>query len=86
MVAHHRPDSALLAVTIEEKIRRRLALVWGVTSVAVTEHPDGERMVAEALMRRGGCIWLCPGTACHHGGRSNRDYRVQTNMLQVRIA
>lgn len=86
MVARHRPDVPLLAVTIEEKIRRRLALVWGVNSVAVPEHQDIERMVEAALeaarrlnlVRSGDRVVITAGVPAGITGT--------TNMLQVRIA
>lgn len=86
MVARHRPDVPLLAVTIEEKVRRRLALVWGVHSVTVTEHQDGERMVEAALeaarrmnlVRTGDRVVITAGVPTGITGT--------TNMLQVRIA
>lgn len=86
MVARHRPTVPILAVTIGENIRRRLALVWGVNSVAVTEHGDSEQMVAEALeaarkvgmAKTGDRVVITAGVPAGITGT--------TNMLQVRIA
>lgn len=86
MVARHRPTVPLLAVTIEQKIRRRLALVWGVTSVAVTEHPDGERMVAEALDAARRLHLVVPGDRVVITAGVPTGITGTTNMLQVRIA
>jgi pyruvate kinase len=49
MVARHRSPIPILAVTVDERVRRRLALVWGVQSVCTSEHNDIERMVQDAL-------------------------------------
>jgi pyruvate kinase len=49
MVSRHRPVVPILAVTIEERVRRRLALVWGVQSACVREHRELEQLVQDAL-------------------------------------
>lgn len=86
MVARHRPMIPLLAVTIEERIRRRLALVWGVTSVAVQEHQDGELMVREALEAARNLGMAAPGDRVVLTAGVPTGITGATNMLQVRTA
>jgi pyruvate kinase len=38
MIARHRPNTGILAVSPLEKTQRRLALVWGVQCVVVDDH------------------------------------------------
>lgn len=86
MVARHRPTIPLLAVTVEEKIRRRLALVWGVTSVCVHEHQDSERVVAEALDAARRLNLVMPGDRVVITAGVPAGISGTTNMLQVRVA
>lgn len=86
MVARHRPTIPLLAVTIEPKIRRRLALVWGVTSVCVHEHQDSERMVEEALFAARELRLASPGDRVVITAGVPAGISGTTNMLQVRTA
>lgn len=86
MVARHRPSIPLLAVTLEEKVRRRLALVWGVTSVCVTEHQDGERMVEQALEAARSLKLAMPGDRVVITAGVPMGITGTTNMLQVRVA
>jgi pyruvate kinase len=85
MVARHRPSIPLLAVTIEEKVRRRLAMVWGVTSVCVTEHQDSERMVEEALEAARRLNLAVPGDRVVITAGVPAGITGTTNMLQVRV-
>lgn len=84
MVARHRPTIPILAVTVEERIRRRLALVWGVTSVCVTEHHDSERMVADALQAAQRLELVMPGDRVVITAGVPAGIASNTNMLQVR--
>ncbi len=86
MVARHRPAVPLLAVTIEDKVRRRLALVWGVTSVCVQEHQDSERMVEEALNAARELKLALPGDRVVITAGVPAGISGTTNMLQVRVA
>ncbi len=86
MVARHRPTVPLLAVTVEEKIRRRLALVWGVTSVCVHEHQDTERMVEDALKVAREQRMVMPGDRVVITAGVPAGVSGTTNMLQVRVA
>ncbi len=86
MVARHRPRIPLLAVTMDERVRRRLALVWGVTSVCVHEHTDGEQMVAEALQAARRVNMAMPGDRVVITAGVPAGISGTTNMLQVRTA
>jgi pyruvate kinase len=86
MVARHRPMIPLLAVTVEEKVRRRLALVWGVTSVCVPEQQDNERMVGEALEAARRLKLAAPGDRVIITAGVPAGISGNTNMLQVRTA
>jgi pyruvate kinase len=86
MVARHRPTIPLLAITAEQKVRRRLALVWGVTSECVEEYHDSEQMVEEALdvARRRNLV--SPGDRVIITAGVPVGISGNTNMLQVRTA
>lgn len=86
MVARHRPNTPLLAVTAEEKVRRRLALVWGVSSVCVIEREDIERMVDEALEAARQLNMAMPGDRVVITAGVPAGITGTTNMLQVRVA
>lgn len=84
MVARHRPDIPILAVTVEERIRRRLALVWGVESTLIPSDQDTEAAVISSLeaarktglVQRGERVVITAGVPAGIKG--------QTNMVQVR--
>ncbi len=86
MVARHRPDIPMLAVTPREETRRRLALVWGAQSELIPESHDQEQVVEAALeaarrahlCERGDRVVLTAGAPPGIPGR--------TNMIQVRRA
>lgn len=86
MVARHRPAVPLLAVTVEEKIRRRLALVWGVTSVTVQEHQDIELVVEQALSEARRLNMALPGDRVVITAGVPAGITGNTNMVQVRVA
>jgi pyruvate kinase len=46
MVARHRPRMPIIALVPEERVCRRLALVWGVTVVPVPRFADGKEVLA----------------------------------------
>jgi pyruvate kinase len=84
MVARHRPNIPILAVTIEEKVRRRLALVWGVQSVVVQEHHDIEQLVHEALAAARRMNLALPGDRVIVIAGVPAGISGTTNMVQVR--
>lgn len=84
MVARHRPTIPLLAVTTDTKIRRRLALVWGVTSICIQEHQDIERMVEDSLAAALECRLAMPGDCVVITAGVPAGITGNTNMLQVR--
>lgn len=86
MVARHRPDVPLLAITVEDKIRRRLQLVWGVHSCTVAEHMDSERMVESALEAARRMKLVAPGDRVVITAGVPAGITGTTNMLQVRVA
>ena len=45
-VAQHRPRMAILALTPDEAVRRRLSLVWGVTAITVPWYADTDALLA----------------------------------------
>ena len=48
-VAAHRPRTPIVAVTPDEAVARRLALVWGVTPLVVRAHDSIDEMLAHAV-------------------------------------
>jgi pyruvate kinase len=86
MVARHRPTIPILAVTVEEKIKRRLALVWGVSCVCVHEHMESERLVEDALSEARRCNLALPGDRVVITAGVPAGISGNTNMVQVRVA
>ena len=83
VIARHRPRTPILAVTVEERIRRRLALVWGADSCLIQPKDQMESLM-EAALEAGRACGLAAGarvvlTAGVPPGASGR-----TNMIQVR--
>lgn len=84
MVARHRPQIPILAVTIHPKTRRRLALVWGVQSALIEQESNIDRLVSFSLeaahtvcvVESGERVVLTAGVPAGIAGR--------TNMIQVR--
>ncbi len=85
MIARHRPETPIFAATSQERIRRRLALVWGVQSALVEETASTDAMIAASLaaaleqgvVERGDLAVITAGVPTGIAGR--------TNMIQVRI-
>jgi len=48
LVAQHRPDTRIFALTPSEGARRRLALIWGVTPLRLAPVEDADAMIAAA--------------------------------------
>ncbi len=58
LVAQHRPPARIIAMTPDEAVRRRLALVWGVTPLLLPRAADTDKMIAEAdkLLKERGLV------------------------------
>ena len=58
MVARHRPPMPVIALVAEERVRRQLALVWGVTVVPVPHFADAKTLLerSEAIVRATGVV------------------------------
>jgi pyruvate kinase len=85
MISRHRPDTPILAVTSQERTRRRLALVWGIQSALVDETESTDGMIAASLaaavkqgvVKRGDVAVITAGVPTGISGR--------TNMIQARV-
>lgn len=82
MIARHRPETAILAVTPSGHTQRRLALVWGVDCLLVPYSEDTDQMIAATLnalrgqgLQTGGTVVITAGVP--FGVRSH------TNLIQV---
>lgn len=84
MVARHRPAIPILAVTVDDRVRRRLALVWGVQSVCIPEHHDIEQLVREALNAARNLNLAIPGEQVVITAGVPTGISGSTNMVQVR--
>ncbi len=85
MVARHRPTIPILAVTVEERIKRRLSLVWGVTTICVHEHQEIERLVEDALFEARRLNFVLPGDRVVITAGVPAGITGNTNMVQVRV-
>jgi pyruvate kinase len=76
-VACHRPRVPILALTPDEKVRRRLSLVWGVTAVTVAWSNDGglerfrDSLRALALLPPGARVIVTAGWPGPQSGATN---------------
>lgn len=84
MVARHRPRIPILAVTVEERVRRRLALVWGIQSACTQEHADMEHLVRDALALALELKLATPGDRVIITAGVPTGISGATNMVQVR--
>lgn len=84
MIARHRPITPILAVSPQERTRRRLALVWGVDCIHVPEHyQDTDAMLEQTIsvvhplgiVDKGDHIVITAGIPFGSSG--------QTNLIQV---
>ncbi len=82
MIARHRPETAILAVSPSAHTRRRLALVWGVDCLLVPYSEDTDQMIDATLnalhaygVPAGGTVVITAGVP--FGARSH------TNLIQV---
>jgi pyruvate kinase len=48
-IAHHRPSTAVVAVSPSPETQRRLALIWGVDCLLIPDFDDTDSMVAQAV-------------------------------------
>ena len=85
MVSRHRPCTPILVVTPWTRIRRQLALVWGVQSVPVDEYRNTDEMIAIAekavveigLAEPGDAVVITAGVPMSGTGK--------TNMLKIHV-
>jgi pyruvate kinase len=80
VVAHHRPQTMIVAITTSPATLRRLSLVWGVHGVLADHtYPDSERtlrfvqdrLVQEGVLRSGDAYVLIAGQPMFSGGGTN---------------
>ena len=81
-IAQHRPETAVIAVTPSPHTQRRLALVWGVDCLLVSDFSDTDEMLAQAVaamhsfnLEPGDKLVITAGVPFGHQG--------QTNLIQV---
>jgi pyruvate kinase len=85
MVAKHRPATSIIAVTPSPETQRRLALVWGVYPLLVSEFAHTDQMIETAVqaaldkgvIERGDIVVITAGVPLGGPGR--------TNMLKVHV-
>ncbi len=85
MVAKHRPSTPIIAVTPSPETQRRLALVWGVYPLLVSEFAHTDQMIEtavqaaldEGLIEKGDIVIITAGVPLGGPGR--------TNMLKVHV-
>jgi pyruvate kinase len=79
MVARHRPRMPVIALVADDAVRRRLALVWGITVVAVPRYADAKAMLdrfaepvrATGLVPGGGTVVVTAGLPFATPGTAN---------------
>jgi len=85
MVAKHRPATPIIAVTPSPETQRRLALVWGVCPLLVSEFAHTDQMIEtavqavlkEGMVEKGDTVVITAGVPLGGPGR--------TNMLKVHV-
>jgi pyruvate kinase len=85
MVAKHRPATQIVAVTPSLETQRRLALVWGVYPLLVSEFAHTDQMIEtgvqatldEGMIEKGDVVIITAGVPLGGPGR--------TNMLKVHV-
>lgn len=78
-VAAHRPSTPIVAATPDERVARRVALVWGVEPLVVPQHGSIDEMLAHAVdavrkagfAREGKLVALTAGVAVGVPGTTN---------------
>jgi pyruvate kinase len=82
LVSRQRPAMPIFALTPSEEVRRRLAVVWGVTAFVVPETDSVDRLLAvgeevlltQRALKKGQCVVRVAGTTDTAGG---------TNVVQL---
>jgi pyruvate kinase len=85
MVAKHRPATPIIAVTPNPETQRRLALIWGVYPLLVSEFAHTDQMIEtavqavldEGMIEKGDTVVITAGVPLGGSGR--------TNMLKVHV-
>lgn len=85
MVARHRPPLPIIAVTSQERVYRRLALVWGVEPMLVEKPTGTDELIAlsinaakeRGIAKQGDIVVITAGVPHGVPGR--------TNMIQVQV-
>jgi len=85
MVARHRPATPILVITPAEPVRRRLALVWGVQTVLVSDAQTTDEMIAAAERAAMSAGLADPGDAIVITAGIPLGGRGKTNMLKVHV-
>ena len=78
-MARHRPPVPILALTADERVQRRLALVWGVTAITVGWYAGGDELLgafrdsvrATGLVPEGSRIVVTAGWPLGRGMETN---------------
>ena len=86
LVAAHRPQVPILALSPEPRTVRQCALMWGVRAAQIDRHEVTEELIADAVRRVVELGWVAPGerigvTAGLPSGKPNT-----TSLLQVQKA
>lgn len=84
MVARHRPELPILAVTTHENVCRRLALVWGVETALIKEDSKTDHAVQAALRAARESRLVKPGDRVVVTAGVPTGIAGHTNMIQVR--
>lgn len=86
MVARHRPSAPILAITPDDRVRRRLNLFWGVLPLMGDSYKGVDDMLASAIgkaiatgiVSKGDLVVISSGTPVSKSG--------STNLIKVQIA
>ena len=79
MIARFRPECPVVALTMHEKVRRQLALSWGVVPVLTGEVTSTDRIMAmacevavkEGLVKKGDTVVITAGVPLGRAGETN---------------
>ena len=82
-VCCHRTSIPVLALCVTERMRRRLALVWGVESELVEEIQGTTHMVEQALEAAVRCVGAQPGDTVVIVGGTPFQVSGRTNLIKV---
>ena len=85
MVSRYRPDSDIIACTMDEKVNRQLNLSWGVTPILIDEEKDTFELFGHAIekvkelgyLKKGDITVITAGVPLGVSGT--------TNMLKVQV-